>query len=358
MSEQYDSDSDDEIGELVIRVAPNLGKGGPRKPQLPWRVEDKAQELYSCLFRLVVVEGLHLVPHKGVTAAWENFTELLFKQPEFSRYELVSAKTLRKQYDKYIEKRAQFHGWTDKNGGVTGNLSNHAGDLDVIDSNIRQILFDIEEKRAQKELKKALSEKNERTELEVLTQGITGASKKKRKNADGSITNKSAETALTTPPAEEGSVSTLSRSDINNKKRNTNGFLPFDSMLAERIFGSIIGGDELYLEERTRKKGTAAEAQQNHHNNQVAKLLKIFEDLENIEKGSSIATIAASISMEFGTEDYQLLNEIGYEVLVHSGFSSDESAFDKKYFEEEMNQYGMKKLHAVKLGLYLHKQCL
>ena len=42
----------------------------------------------------------------------------------------------------------------DANGGITGNLSGHEGDLCDLDSMVKQILMDQDGKKAEKELKK------------------------------------------------------------------------------------------------------------------------------------------------------------------------------------------------------------
>ena len=92
---------------------------------------------------------------KGTPDIWEEFSELLFKQPEFMGLE-GSVHSIQEQYRVTLRARSQHHGWTDANGGITGNLSGHEGQLDELDRMAKQILMDKESKKAEKELKKIL----------------------------------------------------------------------------------------------------------------------------------------------------------------------------------------------------------
>jgi hypothetical protein len=155
-----------------------------RKSQIPWRNPDKGPKLYECLFPFAVTMQIHLAPKKGINQAGENFTMMLFQQSEFASNEVVKAKQLRKQYDDYILDRAKHHAWTEQNGGVTGNLSNHAGDLNGAEKYIKQILYDKEEYEAAKQFKVSQSKNLEKNELEALMQGISRNSKKSLQQQD------------------------------------------------------------------------------------------------------------------------------------------------------------------------------
>jgi hypothetical protein len=111
---------------------------------LPWRTE-RGPILTTCLLKLVVSTGQHMKKNKaGNPDIWESFSDLLFKQPEFHGLE-GSANSIYSQFQETLAKRARHHGWKDENGGVTGNLSGHEGDLDDLDTNVKQILMDREE---------------------------------------------------------------------------------------------------------------------------------------------------------------------------------------------------------------------
>ena len=79
------------------------------------------------------------------------------------------------------KERAKHHGWLDANGGITGNLSNHAGDLSPLDKAIKDCLMDLEQLNAEKDLKKDLGpELNEKEGTLIQTQ-LSKESKSKRK---------------------------------------------------------------------------------------------------------------------------------------------------------------------------------
>jgi hypothetical protein len=91
---------------------------------------------------------------KGTEDIWVSFTALLFKQPEFAGLE-GSSNSVYTKYTDTLNEIARHHGWKDENGEITGKLSGHEGDLDDLDANVKQILMDKEEEKAQEELKKS-----------------------------------------------------------------------------------------------------------------------------------------------------------------------------------------------------------
>jgi len=122
------------------------------KTLLPWRCKTTAGlQLRTLLVRHVVSTNLHLQNRKP--KLWDDLVEQLKKEPEFMRHITpetvpVSGRALKDQFKTIVDERCAHHGWTDKNGGVTGNLSGHAGDLDELDKNVRQIVQDWDEKEA------------------------------------------------------------------------------------------------------------------------------------------------------------------------------------------------------------------
>ena len=143
-------------------------------PQTPWRDPVRGPLLRTVLFRLIVVDGLHLKKNaKGAPDIWEKFSELLFKQPEYVGLE-GSANSIQSQYRETLQKRARHHGWMDENGGVTGNLSGQEGDLDDLDGMVKQVLMDKEEKKANKEAKKIQAGELNDIETDVLKGRLIG----------------------------------------------------------------------------------------------------------------------------------------------------------------------------------------
>ena len=73
---------------------------------------------------------------KKVDDRWIEFGADWFKWSEFDKLD-GSYKAVRTKFEMHIKERAKFYGWTDANGGVTGNFSGKEGDLDITDSVIR-----------------------------------------------------------------------------------------------------------------------------------------------------------------------------------------------------------------------------
>jgi hypothetical protein len=172
------------------------------------RENPRGSLLKNVLFRLVVAEGIHLKKNqKGTPDIWETFSILLFKQPEFVGLE-GSANSI--YNTETLNKRARHHGWKDENGGVTGNLSGYEGDLDELNANVRQILMDKEDKRANAELKKIQTGELNDIEKDVLTSRLQEQAREKRKYGAGKKVNASPSSTISTT----SSVSSVSVDDV------------------------------------------------------------------------------------------------------------------------------------------------
>ena len=140
----------------------------------------RGEVLKRALFRLAVAEGIHMKKNrKGTEDIWVSFTALLFKQPEFAGLE-GSSNSVYTKYTDTLNEIARHHGWKDENGEITGNLSGHEGDLDDLDANVKQILMDKEDKKAQEELKKIQAGEINDIEKDVLTARLQAQAKEKR----------------------------------------------------------------------------------------------------------------------------------------------------------------------------------
>ena len=123
----------------------------------------------------------------GSPDIWESFSELLFRQPEFHGLE-GSSNSIREKIKEVLNERARHHGWKDANGGITGNLSGHEGDLSEMDSMVKQILMDQEGKKAEKELKKIQAGELNDIEGDVLKgRLVEGARKRRKMSSPGSV---------------------------------------------------------------------------------------------------------------------------------------------------------------------------
>ena len=169
-------------------MSSNSAEAGPikilgRKVQIPWRDPVKGPLLKKTILNLSLIHGIHLKDANSKLKKderWQIFATEVFKQPEFHEME-GSFRSIREQFEGIIKERAKFHGWTDANGGVTGNLSNHSGDLDAIDKAVKQILIDQEHEKNEKELSKNLSKDLEEKEVTILTKSLSKKSREKRK---------------------------------------------------------------------------------------------------------------------------------------------------------------------------------
>ena len=179
------------------------------KTLLPWRCKSVAgQQLRTILIRHVLSSNLHLKCGKaGSPKLWDDMVEQLKKEPEFGQHITfetvpVSGRNLKDQYKPILSDRASHHGWTDKNGGVTGNLSGHEGDLDELDRNIRQILMDLEEKKERKEAEASIRadlEKKEEAVLSGETRRQAQASRNKRKESHSSSGGSNSDSSAGSP---------------------------------------------------------------------------------------------------------------------------------------------------------------
>ena len=155
---------------------------------LPWRAKTAAgHQLRTMLIRHVLATNLHMASRKP--KLWDDMVTQLLKEPEFRQHVTpetapISGRTLQDQFKHVVEERCTFHGWTDQHGGVTANLSGHAGELDELDRNVRQIKMDLEQKQAEKEAGERIKADLEAKDAGVLSGEIrerVDAARKRRK---------------------------------------------------------------------------------------------------------------------------------------------------------------------------------
>ena len=106
---------------------------------------------------------------EGDTAASRNekFAKKLFNQPEFTGIE-GSADSVRQMFDNVKKKIMSDNGWGVKNGGVTTNLSNKAGELGELEKIVKEMSMQLELLKETARLGKELKKDIEDATVEVL----------------------------------------------------------------------------------------------------------------------------------------------------------------------------------------------
>lgn len=169
----------DSNSALISTSAAPSKKG---KSLIPWRDTTKGPSLRLAMFRLAVVERIYFKSSDDKRKAddrWQDFANKLFAQPEFMGMD-GSFRSIKEQYFNTLNDRAKHHGWMDANGGITGNLSDHAGDLDPLDQAIKDCLVDKEHLENEKELKKDLAKELNTKEGDLIQGQLSKEAKENR----------------------------------------------------------------------------------------------------------------------------------------------------------------------------------
>ena len=190
------------------------------KQLIPWREPAKGYILRSSMYRLAIVERIyfkHADDKRKVDDRWLDFANKLFAQPEFLGME-GSFRTVKDQFYLTLNERAKHHGWMDANGGTTGNLSNHAGELDALDQLIKNCMMDKEQLESEKQLAKDLTKELNGNENAIIQGQLAKEAKESRK--DNTLKYK-------TVSADSNSSSTSSPSTLDNDQSSaTNSSKP------------------------------------------------------------------------------------------------------------------------------------
>jgi hypothetical protein len=270
--------------------------------------------LRTTLFRLAVADGIYFLKknQKGNPDIWEAFSEVLLKQPEFAGLE-GSAHSICSQFKDTLDKRASHHGWTDANGGITGNLSGHEGDLDDLDRNVKQILMDREEKKAKKELEKI--EKGELNDIEkdVLTSRLQSQAKAKRSRG----------------PEQRKGGKGESPSSISSLSANSSSASSVDD-----LFSSIFGPSPSAKKSKPVIDDDLGEQLSSHFEAKRLRAQHVETEAGLSDEGAGILFIATM--------------DIVFQVFCHP-----DHFCDLDYFQPKMISYGMCALDAHKLFMWI-----
>lgn len=168
------------------------------KQQIPWRKDGKV--LLEELFGKVIEKKLHLNTKGNKDDRWASFvnndligdgTSKHPGQPSWRNLE-GSARTIEEHFQKKIKEVCHQMGWTESNGGRTGNLSGKEGHkLTLIEEHVKSIVQDIEKAKEDKKAAKDLKDKCDKTELTVLVNGLSTESRGKKRSHSETGSSKS-----------------------------------------------------------------------------------------------------------------------------------------------------------------------
>ena len=270
--------------------------------------------------RVVLLKKLHLKGEGKIEDRWEAATADIYRQPEFEGHELTSVKTLREHYKKCMDAVKEKIGWGDENGGKTGNLSNHEGDLYELSRTVRQILLDEEEETEKSAMaaKQREADKLAHTETTVLMNGL--AQEQRMKRGSGGSNG--------------GSVTSGSSS----------GLKLTDSMLLELMQGG------------SSSSGPASKRKRDEEEASEDQLLQWFEEIGGAGSGF-IEVVSESGCHGKGSlsDTVRQLEEVSFPVIANT-FVQDGAGADAKVFKKEMGEFDVQPLVAHKLYVYLKEQ--
>jgi hypothetical protein len=306
------------------------------KKLIPWRDQAKGYTLRVALFKLALIERVYFKSSEDkrkVDERWQNFAVLLFKQPEFEGTE-GSWRSIRDQFDATLKDRAKHHGWMDENGGVTANLSNHAGDLDELDQRIKDCLMDKEKLEAEKELQRNLSSELNARESELIQGQLSHEAKEHRRK---SLKHKISP------------LSPLADTSSSHNSSSGGGTSARVSSSEDRLLNFLfnIETNDQAKRQRIDQPTTSVRSNKERETDLIWKLQLIPGTLDQL-------ITEASLTSERST--YETLSNIGMDLIVSSFCLNGEGCeLNANAFKAEMERYGLPALDAAKLCVFLRK---
>ena len=334
-----------ENSDSSAELQDNSSKTKKGKKLIPWRDPVKGPILKAVMFKLALTSSQSTEEKeiknnnkiyfkfpgetRNIDERWEQFAAALFKQPEFDGLE-GSWRSIRDMYNETKKERAKHHGWMDANGGVTGNLSNHAGDLSALDQAVKDCLMDNEQLTAEKELKKDLGPELNEKENNLIQTQLSKESKSKRRDITLKYKIKGGEAPGSGGSSGDSTVSS------HHQRRST------DDRILDFLFSD---GDAANKKQRV---GESSSAETSVSNAQREKDL--------MRKLNMFTSVVDQIVDEAFLERtcIELLTNITVEYTVNV-FCCYGEGFDlnPKEFKSEMESYGLSKLDAGKLFMFL-----
>jgi len=296
------------------------------KPYLCWRAPDADAELFTDLFRYGYHEGMHKRAFGKTKDKWEKFTEDLFAtQQGFIGKDKITVKALRNQWDARIEKFKTLHGWED---GRCKNLSGLEGDLSEPDATIKIMLEEIQQEKAEKEVKEADAKQTEANEVSVIIQGYTNNSKKKR----------AFKQIGTVPDVDTSAVTDATPSNVLLSAVKSKGTTDFIQRLIDGVTA-------------TTPIATTASSSISNDESIIKKLSKHLTDMGSMDLICNAYGDCSAMPNTFDLPGCsELLNQIGLDTLVRLFM---ENYDDPKYIKNELKDYQIDKITEGRLYSYI-----
>jgi hypothetical protein len=230
----------------------------------------------------------------------------------------------------------------DANGGITGNLSNHEGELDAVDQAIKDCLIDKEQLENEKELKRDLAKELNMKEGDIIQGQLSKEAKERRRSNTLKYKASNTTSSSSSTPSSLGNDSSEHSSAVKSRApRVTN---------EERFFGFLM--DSQLLQQQQQQQLPAAKKQKvdSLNNRDVEKdLMRKFSVLDESNTWTTL-TQEAGLS----SASVEVLEAITLKVLVNiyccNGVGSEPNP---QMFKTEMESFGMSKLDAIKLNVYI-----
>jgi len=311
-----------------LRIKPITNNKG--KHLIPWRQKEFKVKLETAFLKVCYLHKIHLkdTANQKNETRWRATSLEVFRQPEFAGYD-GSWSTLYDKYRSILDEYAKKNGWRDENGGKTGNLSGEEGDPNdptadkTPDYYVCRILYEqqLEEEDDEKKKKEKDQAVLAQTESALLMNGLAAKSKS---SIDGLVEPNKRKRHQTS------NSSSVSSKDSDQKMRR-------------------ITDDELYslLLPQGGKSAAATDVAAAESN-----LIKWFEidEQSSYEKLVILSNCSDNIASTEGT-----LEAITFQIIANTFFQDGKGA-EADYFKKEMVEYGLPKLVAHKLFVFLKKQ--
>lgn len=163
----------------------NSPKSVVKRTLIPWRTPIIGEKLYLILIKLVIFNEVHIASRDTILKKWNDVACDFWKQPELLGYDHVSTRQLRGIFEALIDTRGKQFRQNANSSGSSLDPNVGDGELSLLDEMIKQVVLERNEaEECNAECKKRAAELTEncnKIETTVLLEGLSGASKKKRR---------------------------------------------------------------------------------------------------------------------------------------------------------------------------------